>query len=124
MALESTSGTTSPCMRESGSRTKFTALDSMFGLMEDNMKGSGRIITCMVVESTLGRTAESTRESTWTTESTVMVSILGQTEDSMQAAGKEESSTEKVCTDWRTEQRKTGSGKKERGRSGSKSENN
>ena len=103
-------------------RIKYTAMGSMFGPMEDNMKVSGRTIICMDEASTLGRMEESTKENIWTIESTATESTPGPTVDSMLETGRMENSMEKEFTDLQMEQRRTESGKTAKGLAGSKNE--
>ena len=103
-------------------KTKYMALASMCGQMADNMRVSGRIITCMAGVFIPGKTEESMRVSIRTTESTDMVYILGPTTDNTLATGRMESNTEKESIDLQTVLKRAASGKRAKGRGGSKSD--
>ncbi len=83
----------------SGMRTKSMGEESMNGLMEDAMKETGRIITCMAVAFTLGKTVDAMKVNTITTGNTAMVPIHGKMEDNMWVTGRMENSMEKDFTD-------------------------
>ena len=115
--MVSTSGMMVPCTKVSGSKTRLMAVEFTCGLMEENIRVTGKIITCTETVNTLGRTAVCMTANTKTIENTDMESILGTTVSSMRAIGKMESKTEKESTG-RTEEIEEASGKTARELSG------
>ena len=92
MAKESTYGTMSPVMTDTGLKTRSMAMEFTYGLMAGDTMESGKTTTCMARAFTPGGMAEGMKVSTLTTANMDSASIHGLMEDNTLANGKMENS--------------------------------